>query len=167
MAQVYDLLAVYPVGSQSEDEDYASCVSSQSSGTTCTPVPSPAYGAHHVWRTSRLFTSHDMNMERLAQVGPVVKHGWCELVDKATTKRETGVPLASRQGYIQLSFDGLNHVRPVLVGLFTFVTSVHLFVNRWYFCIIWLQSPPRVLFLKGGMKPAIFVTTRCASRSDM
>jgi hypothetical protein len=53
-------------------------------------------------------------MERLAQVGPVERHGWCELVDKATTKKETDVPLAQRQGYIQLSFDGLNHVGPTL-----------------------------------------------------
>jgi hypothetical protein len=115
MAQVYDLLAVYPVGSQPEDDDY-SYVSSQSSSDSCTPVPSPAYGAHHVWRTSRLFASHKVNLERLARVGPVVQHGWCELVNKATTKQETGVPLALRQGYIQLSFDGLNHVRPVSVG---------------------------------------------------
>jgi hypothetical protein len=109
---VYDLLDVYPVGSQPEDEgsDY-NPDSSQSSGTTGTPVASPAYTAGELWRVARLFTSHEANLARLARVGPVVRHGWCELVDKATTKREAGVPLDSRQGYIQLSFDGVNHVR--------------------------------------------------------
>ena len=112
--QVYDLLDVYPVGSQPEDEgsDYNPTASSQSSGTTGTPVASPAYTANELWRVSRLFVSHEANLARLARVGPVVRHGWCELVDKATTKKEGDVPLAERQGYIQLSFDGVNHVRP-------------------------------------------------------
>lgn len=60
-----------------------------------------------------MWLDHGKTVERLSQVRPVVQHGWCELVNKATVKGEVSVPLAERQGYIQLSFDGLNHVRAI------------------------------------------------------
>lgn len=41
---------------------------------------------------------------------PVIQRGWCELVDMATNKSKRGVPIEERVGYIQLSWNGLNHV---------------------------------------------------------
>jgi hypothetical protein len=48
---------------------------------------------------------------KLLQQLPTKQHGWCKLVNMATNKGETGVPLPNRQGYIQLSYEGINKVR--------------------------------------------------------
>lgn len=106
------------LASETEDSEYAeNSQQTVPSEASTEGVMSPALTAAELWRHDHLFASHRENERNLDSVGPVVPFGWCMLVDKATTRGERGVPLHKRQGYIQLSFDGFNHVCLVSLSL--------------------------------------------------
>jgi hypothetical protein len=51
-------------------------------------------------------------LQRAVEKKTPVRYGWCKLLDKKTNKgaRDEGKPLHEKVGYIQLSWDGMNHV---------------------------------------------------------
>lgn len=92
-----------------QDGDYEP--SSQASSHIDTPKNSQdaVYTAVELARIKQIDGWRRIKVDRLNKL-PVVRKGWCELVDMATNKSKLSVPIEKRIGHVQLSWDNHNHV---------------------------------------------------------
>jgi hypothetical protein len=98
------------------DEDYYPGSQIPTSPVLSTvPSNEPPYTPVELFRYKVVGDWRRIDEVYLSRASPVVRRGWCRLVDKATNKGESDVPLHLRKGYVQLSYEGLNKVRAVLL----------------------------------------------------